>query len=169
MITLRMKPGGNRPPGDNPLLFSISGTGSCICPVAQARLDTPGPLIVTDHIHGALGGGSRNVQFVWDTKHFGIKRRKKRGGMKWKAISCHFEMNPPYTLQFREISSRTQYSFSILIYHDLYCIGWIMTCSGNIICKIKARLSLTPCENWPRGGHWPREGQFQLRNTWVNW
>ena len=26
--------GGNRPPGDNPLLFSISGTGSFICPVA---------------------------------------------------------------------------------------------------------------------------------------
>ena len=25
---------GNRPPGDNPLLFSISGTGSFICPVA---------------------------------------------------------------------------------------------------------------------------------------
>ena len=29
-----MKLGGNRPPGDNPLLFSISGTGSFICPVA---------------------------------------------------------------------------------------------------------------------------------------
>ena len=27
-----MKLGGNRPPGDNPLLFSISGTGSFICP-----------------------------------------------------------------------------------------------------------------------------------------
>ena len=40
-----MKPGGNRPAGDNPLLFSISGTGSFICPVAQARLDIPGPLI----------------------------------------------------------------------------------------------------------------------------
>ena len=26
-----MKLGGNRPPGDNPLLFSISGTGSFIC------------------------------------------------------------------------------------------------------------------------------------------
>ena len=25
-----MKLGANRPPGDNPLLFSISGTGSCI-------------------------------------------------------------------------------------------------------------------------------------------
>ena len=39
MITPWMKPGGNRPPGDNPLFFSISGTGSLICPVAQARLD----------------------------------------------------------------------------------------------------------------------------------
>ena len=29
-----MKLGGNRPPGDNILLFSISGTGSFICPVA---------------------------------------------------------------------------------------------------------------------------------------
>ena len=34
MITWIMKLGGNRPPGDNPLLFSISGTGSFICPVA---------------------------------------------------------------------------------------------------------------------------------------
>ena len=31
MITWWMKLGGNRPPGDNPLLFSISGTGSFIC------------------------------------------------------------------------------------------------------------------------------------------
>ena len=30
-----MKLGGNRPPGDNPLLFSISGTGSFIWPVAD--------------------------------------------------------------------------------------------------------------------------------------
>ena len=30
-----MKLGGNRPPGDNPLLFSISGTGSFICPVTK--------------------------------------------------------------------------------------------------------------------------------------
>ena len=30
-----MKLGGNRPPGDNPLLFSISGTGSFIYPVAS--------------------------------------------------------------------------------------------------------------------------------------
>ena len=34
MITWWMKLGGNRPPGDNPLLFAISGTGSFICPVA---------------------------------------------------------------------------------------------------------------------------------------
>ena len=40
-----MKLGGNRPPGDNPLLFSISGTGSFICPVAQTWLDIPRPLI----------------------------------------------------------------------------------------------------------------------------
>ena len=44
MITWWMKLGGNRPPGDNPLLFSISGTGSFICPVAQTRLDIPKPL-----------------------------------------------------------------------------------------------------------------------------
>ena len=35
MITWWMKLGGNRPPGDNPLLFSTSGTGSFICPVAD--------------------------------------------------------------------------------------------------------------------------------------
>ena len=45
-------PGGNRPPGDNPLLFSISGTGSFICPVAQARLDIPRPLITQSRSTG---------------------------------------------------------------------------------------------------------------------
>ena len=30
-----MKLGGTRPPGDNPLLLAISGTGSFICPVAD--------------------------------------------------------------------------------------------------------------------------------------
>ena len=41
MITWWMKLGGTRPPGDNPLLLSISGTGSVIYPVAQTRLDIP--------------------------------------------------------------------------------------------------------------------------------
>ena len=45
IITWWMKLGGNRPPGDNPLLFSISGTGSFICPITQTRLDIPRPLI----------------------------------------------------------------------------------------------------------------------------
>ena len=44
LITV-MKLGGNRPPGDNPLLLSISGTGSFTCPVTQTRLDIPKPLI----------------------------------------------------------------------------------------------------------------------------
>ena len=35
MITWWMKLGGNRPPGDNPPLFSISGTGSFISPVVH--------------------------------------------------------------------------------------------------------------------------------------
>ena len=47
-----MKRGGNRPPGDNPLLFSISGTGSYICPVAQARLDIPRSLITQSRSTG---------------------------------------------------------------------------------------------------------------------
>ena len=34
MITRWMKLGGNQPPGDNPLLFSKSGRGYFICPVA---------------------------------------------------------------------------------------------------------------------------------------
>ena len=36
-----MKLGGNRTQGDNPLFFSISGTGSFLCPVAQTRRDKP--------------------------------------------------------------------------------------------------------------------------------
>ena len=52
-----MKPGGNRPPGDNPLLFSISGTGSFICPVAQAQLDIPRPLITQSQ---STGGKAEN-------------------------------------------------------------------------------------------------------------
>ena len=47
-----MKLGGNRQPGDNPLLFSISGTGSFICPVAQTRLDIPRPLITQSRSTG---------------------------------------------------------------------------------------------------------------------
>ena len=39
-----MKLGGNLPPGHDALLFSVSGTGSVICPVAQTRLDMPRPL-----------------------------------------------------------------------------------------------------------------------------
>ena len=46
-----MKLGGNRPAGDNPLLFSISGTGSCICPVTQTRLEIPRPLITQALVH----------------------------------------------------------------------------------------------------------------------
>ena len=45
MITWWVKLGGNRPLGDNPLLFSISGTGSFICQVAQTRLNIPKPQI----------------------------------------------------------------------------------------------------------------------------
>ena len=52
MTTLWMKPGGNRPLGDNPLLFSISCTGSFICPVVQARLDIPRPLITQSRSTG---------------------------------------------------------------------------------------------------------------------
>ena len=68
MITWWKKLGGNRPPGDNPLLFSISGTGSFICrcsrtdtaghtkafdyPVTQTRLDIPRPLTTQSHRHG---------------------------------------------------------------------------------------------------------------------
>ena len=52
MITWWMKLGGNWPHGDNPLLFSISGTGSFICPVTQTRLDIPRPLLTQSHRHG---------------------------------------------------------------------------------------------------------------------
>ena len=44
MLTWWMKLGENLPPGHDSLLFSISGMGSCICPVAQTRLDILRPL-----------------------------------------------------------------------------------------------------------------------------
>ena len=51
--------------GDNPLLFSISGTGSSIRPVAQTRLDIPRPSITPVMGHWRE---SRNVQFrEWDS------------------------------------------------------------------------------------------------------
>ena len=50
-----MKLGGNRPPGDNPLLFSISGTGSLNMP---SRIDEAGHYPVAEH-----WGESQNVQF----------------------------------------------------------------------------------------------------------
>ena len=52
MTTWWMKLGGNRPPGDNPLLFSTSGTGSFICPVAYTRLDIPKPLMTQSRSTG---------------------------------------------------------------------------------------------------------------------
>ena len=60
-----MKLGGNRPPGDNPLLFAISGTGSFISPVAQTRLDIPRPLLTQSRSTGgkaemfSSAGGTR--------------------------------------------------------------------------------------------------------------
>ena len=45
MIYLMNKTSRKPPTGDNPLLFSISGTGSFICPVTQTLLDIPRPLI----------------------------------------------------------------------------------------------------------------------------
>ena len=44
MITWWMKQRGNLPPGHDALLFSVSDTGSFICPVTQTRLDIPRPL-----------------------------------------------------------------------------------------------------------------------------
>ena len=56
-----MKLGGNLPPGHYALLFSISGTESFICPVAQTRLNIPRPL--QGWIQEFLrGGGDRNFQ-----------------------------------------------------------------------------------------------------------
>ena len=56
MITLWMKPGGNRPPGDNPLLFSISGMGSFICPSHRHGWTYQGLWYPS---HGALGGKTK--------------------------------------------------------------------------------------------------------------
>ena len=41
--------GGNLPPGYYALLFSISSTGSFICPGVQPRLDLPRPLITQSY------------------------------------------------------------------------------------------------------------------------
>ena len=64
MITWWMKLWGNPPPGHDILLFSMSGTWSCICPqtrldikafdypVTQTGLDIPRPLITQSHRQG---------------------------------------------------------------------------------------------------------------------
>ena len=52
MITWWMNLGGNLPLGHDALLFSISGTGSFICPLSQTGLDIPRPLITQSDRHG---------------------------------------------------------------------------------------------------------------------
>ena len=47
-----MKLGGNLPPRHDALFFSISGTGSFLCPDAQTRLDILRPLFTQSHRHG---------------------------------------------------------------------------------------------------------------------
>ena len=47
-----MKLRENLPPRHDALPFSISGTGSFVCPVAQIWLDIPRPLITQSHRHG---------------------------------------------------------------------------------------------------------------------
>ena len=62
-----MKLGGNRPPGDNPILFPISGTGSFIC-TDTARHTKAFDYPVAEH------WGRRSVQFrEWDSdrQHIG--------------------------------------------------------------------------------------------------
>ena len=43
---------GNLPPGHDSLLSSTGGTGSCICPVTQTRLNIPRSLITQSHRYG---------------------------------------------------------------------------------------------------------------------
>ena len=62
MITWWMKLGGNRPPGYDALLFSISGTGSFICPVTQTWLDIPRPLFTQSWITGGKSKWSSTRQ-----------------------------------------------------------------------------------------------------------
>ena len=52
MITWWMELGGNLPLGHNALLFSISGMGSYICPVAQRRMNIPFDYPVMGHYSG---------------------------------------------------------------------------------------------------------------------
>ena len=89
-----MKLGGNRPPGDNPLLFFDKWHGilympSCPRPVAQTRLDIPMPLITQSWNTGG-GGVSQNVQFhEWDPNRQHIQRRVQDfwiggGGRDWR-------------------------------------------------------------------------------------
>ena len=64
MITWWMKLGGNRPPGDNPLFFSISGTGSYM----PSRTDTAGHTEAFDYPVTEHWGESWNAQFRrWDS------------------------------------------------------------------------------------------------------
>ena len=62
MITGLMNLVGNLPLGHDALLFSISGTGSFKCPVAQRRRDIPRPLITQSWTTGGKSKCSGTIK-----------------------------------------------------------------------------------------------------------
>ena len=66
-----MKLEANLPLGHDALLFSISGTGSFICPVAQTRLDIPRPLFTQSWTTGGKSkcSGTRQIQTANQSVH----------------------------------------------------------------------------------------------------
>ena len=77
MITWWMKLGGNLPPGHDALLFSRSGTGSCICP--HARLDIPRPLFTQSWTTGGMSN-RRSVGPQWNTPTTRLRWPPQVGG-----------------------------------------------------------------------------------------
>ena len=72
-----MKRWGNLPPRHYALLFSISGTGSFICPVAQTRLDIPRPFFTQSW---TTGGKVKVLQHKADSK-------RRPVGPQWNTLS----------------------------------------------------------------------------------
>ena len=98
MITLWMKPGGNRPPGDN-LSFSISGTGSFRCPVAPlitqhppccwSRLGPQHPFAVrTEHSQKLRGSSARWGSVLWSSCQLLLLHHTSSTGWMWSMVVC---------------------------------------------------------------------------------
>ena len=85
-----MKLGGNRPPGDNPLLFSTSGTGSFICPVG---VHSPEALL--------------NTIWYLNTKLLGFRVNDESRQLRWGNFKLESDEHSEYVM-WNERSTKTR-------------------------------------------------------------